>query len=142
MKGKSNGMINTLVAVAVLAALGFGGYMYETRDKVPDESLLVGVPVTGKKTIDGDLLTALTQLKRLTIDTSIFKNKVWLTLYDFGQTLAPQKYGRINPFAPFDGAASASAGPTTGAAAVGAATAAPASTPAAAPAPASMPAAR
>ena len=60
--------------------------------------------------IDGDLLKALLDLQSLKLDGSVFSDRVWVTLQDFGKELAPQAAGRLNPFAPISGAAAPAQG--------------------------------
>jgi hypothetical protein len=102
---------NLIIAAVALALIGAAGYYYLGRGEA-DENLLVSVPAEAGGAVDGDLLTALRSLRKLTLDDSIFKDKSWATLFDFGQTLSPQPKGRPNPFAPFDASAPVS-GTTT-----------------------------
>ena len=103
--------MNLIIAVVVLGALGFGGYLYANRDtSVPEaDDLLIGMAMPEANPIDGDLLKALRDLESLKLDGSIFSNPVWLTLKDFGKELAPQAAGRPNPFAPIGGSSPVSA---------------------------------
>lgn len=107
--------MNLIIAVVILGAIGFGGWLYANRDVSDpfEDELLVGIPVTEANPIDGDLLKALQDLQRLSLDASIFSNPVWLTLVDFGKELAPQAAGRQNPFAPLGATAPAQTGTTT-----------------------------
>jgi hypothetical protein len=91
---------NLIIVAVIILGLGAAVYFYISRDRTSDE-LLTGVPAgTALATVDGTLLSALRELKKLKLDDSIFKNPIWLSLSDFGRTLAPQPSGRPNPFAP------------------------------------------
>lgn len=108
--------MNLIIAVVVLGAVGFGGWLYANRDtSAPiEDDLLVGVQMAADANpIDGDLLKALQDLQRLRLDGSIFSNPVWVTLEDFGKELAPQSAGRPNPFAPIGGGVSVQTGTST-----------------------------
>lgn len=105
-KGSSNTK-NLLIAGAILVVLIAAGYFYATRERVSDSDLLVGVPITGEKAIDGDLLSTLRELKRLRLDESIFSDPSFVSLTDQSKPLPPQVSGRINPFAPLESASSA-----------------------------------
>ena len=96
MKGSSK---NLIIVVVLIVLVAVAAYFYVGRDQSGD-TLLVGVQGENPA-VDGDLLSALRELKKLKLDQEIFKNPAWLSLSDFSQTLAPQEKGRINPFAPF-----------------------------------------
>jgi hypothetical protein len=105
---ESSTIKNLIIAVIVILALGFACFMYLTRTKDVSTGLLVGVPA-GAATIDGDLISALSSLRNLKIETSFISDRAsnlyfaWQSLVDFSKELVPQKYGRPNPFEPFPG---------------------------------------
>lgn len=102
MQEKSHSKLNLLIALAVLIAIGIAGYLYETRDRVSDADLLVSTPSSSAAgAVEGDLLTALGQLRRLSLDESIFQNPIFTSFTDYSTELAKQDAGRPNPFAPF-----------------------------------------
>jgi hypothetical protein len=103
MQEKSRSGLNILIALAILAAIGAAGYFYATRDRIADTDLLTSTPVgAGSEALEGDLLTALGQLRQLKLDETIFDNPVFTSFTDYGTELLPQPKGRPNPFAPFD----------------------------------------
>ena len=105
MKDTNNTSRNLIIALLVMAVLGVAAYFYAGRARVSEESLTSVAASDQVAAVDGDLLKTLGQLKKLKLDDSIFSDKVWLSLADFGQTLAPQASGRANPFAPLGGIA-------------------------------------
>lgn len=101
---------NILIALLILAAVGAAGYFYTTRDRTSETDLLVGTPagdVGGA--VDGDLLSALGQLRRITLDDSVFDDPIFKSFTDYSTTIVPQPSGRSNPFAPIEGATSTQA---------------------------------
>ena len=91
---------NLIISLAILAVVGSAGYFYITRDRVSDSDLLVGIPVEEVATVDGDLLSALSDLRTLQLDDSIFSDPKFLSFQNFSTTIQPQPAGRQNPFAP------------------------------------------
>jgi hypothetical protein len=78
---------------------------------VPDTELLVSTPSgTGANAVEGDLLNALGQLRKLTLDESVFKNPIFTSFTDYSTELEHQDAGRPNPFAPFAPVATSSSG--------------------------------
>lgn len=55
-----------------------------------------------KITLDTAFISTLASLNKITIDTSIFQDKAFLSLSDNTVNLDAVTYGRPNPFAPFD----------------------------------------
>lgn len=91
---------NLIISLAILLIVGFAGYFYVTRDRVSDADLLVGVPVQNVASVDGDLLSALSDLRTLRLDDTIFSNPKFNSFQNFSTTIQPQPAGRQNPFAP------------------------------------------
>lgn len=102
MKEQGNAIKSLVIAVGILAAVGFLGYLYLSREAVVEESLLI-VEAPDSGAVDGDLLRALQELRTIKLDTTIFENSVFRSFYDFGTQIAPQDKGRPNPFAPVSG---------------------------------------
>lgn len=109
MKEKVNKK-NLIIIGVLVVIIGIAGYFYSTRDQTSD-TLLSSEFSTTTTVVDSDLLSALRELKKLRLDDSIFTNPVWMSLNDFGKTLADQPKGRPNPFLPLD---LSGAGTTTG----------------------------
>jgi hypothetical protein len=91
--------MKTISIVLVLAGVGFFGYNYLTRTSVPSDVLIQQDSVDTSK-MGAEVLIALNQLKTLKLDSSIFKDRTFVSLYDFSKPLNPEPVGRINPFSP------------------------------------------
>ncbi len=98
MQEKTKKGTSVVIVIVILVVLAVAGYFYANRERVSDE-LLTSTP-TGKTSLDSEFIVALRDLKKVKLDKSIFENPVWLELQDFGQSIAPEKPGRLNPFAP------------------------------------------
>ncbi len=112
MKERGNTTKSLLIAVAILAALGFGGYEYINRDSAASTDLLVSEASGSSSGLDGDLLKALQQLKTIKLNTGVFQDPVFRSFFDFGTTIQRQEIGRQNPFAPVGNASAPSASST------------------------------
>lgn len=99
MKERGNTTKSLLIAVAILGAIGFGGYAYIQRGSTTSVDLLVAESA-GSSNLDGDLLKALQQLKTIKLNTTIFQDAVFRSFLDFGTVIQKQDTGRPNPFAP------------------------------------------
>ena len=100
---------NLVIIGVVIVALGIACYYYVTRDQSSSD-LLVASAATTTTSVDGGLLTALQELKHISLDGAIFSDPAWLSLNDFSQQIAPQGAGRPNPFAPLGAVGSTTAG--------------------------------
>jgi len=101
MEQGSSNTKNLIIAGVVLIALIAAGYYYTTRDR-SSADLLIGIPTIENQIIDSDLLSTLSQLKRLRLDETIFSNPSFMSLTDQSKPLQAQTSGRTNPFAPLD----------------------------------------
>jgi hypothetical protein len=99
---------NLIIAGIAIVILGVAAYMYAGRDQSGD-TLLSSQSSSSASGVDDTFLTSLRTLQRLKLDNSLFSSPVWLSLVDFGKTLAQQPAGRPNPFAPLDASSSVSA---------------------------------
>ena len=88
--------------------LGVAAYMYAGRDQSGD-TLLTSQSSDSASGVDNTFLSSLRSLQRLKLDSSLFSSPTWLSLVDFGKTLAQQPAGIINPCAPLDASSSVSA---------------------------------
>ncbi|HEU0080686.1 MAG TPA: hypothetical protein VFQ72_01505 [Candidatus Paceibacterota bacterium] len=112
MKEKGN-LKNLLTVGGILIAVAVAAYFYFTRDQSGDELLSSTDAGSVPAPIDGTLLAALQQLRKIHLDDSIFQrlNPALQSgqIRDFGQTLQSEEPYRQNPFAPLSaGAGSAS----------------------------------
>lgn len=101
MQTKGNTLKNIGIALAIFIAIGVAGYMYSTREIVPEESLS-SQPSVEVQAVDGALLKALNTIEKIKLDQSVFVGPVIVTLVDFSQILKQQPLNRPNPFAPIE----------------------------------------
>jgi len=92
-------IVKTTIIVLIIAGVGYFGYSYLTRSGVPSGDLLQQTS-SNTSQMGAEVLAALNQLKILKLDSSIFQDKVYLSLQDFSKPLNPEPVGRINPFNP------------------------------------------
>lgn len=97
-KGKN---LNLIIAGVVVIIIGVAGYLYASRDRSGD-ILLTSTSSATVAAVDGDLLSALRQVRQLKLDSSLFATPIWLSLVDFSKTISTQPQNRQNPFAPLD----------------------------------------
>lgn len=101
----------TPILALVLGVLAIVAYYTFWGGSGSGSSLLSSAPAPSSDS--QQLLTTLGNLDTVTLDDSIFKNDVFVSLADFGTVIPAQVAGRHNPFAPITGAtAPASAGKT------------------------------
>lgn len=93
-------MKNLLIGGLVVIIVGFVAFSYVSRDRVVSDETLVSVSTDGANSVDSSFIRALSSLRQLKLDDSVFARPSWGTLMDFGRTLEIQPYGRSNPFAP------------------------------------------
>lgn len=93
---KNNKML-VLGGVVVIAA----AFVYFTFLS-PDDAGVPEVTSTGASNspVTQDLLLSLTTLHVISLDNSIFRSDVFLSLSDFGVQIPEEVVGRRNPFAP------------------------------------------
>ncbi|MBI5134284.1 MAG: hypothetical protein HZA81_02780 [Candidatus Taylorbacteria bacterium] len=108
MQQRSHTARNLIIALIAIGLVLFAGYAYIKRDRIPDTGLLTSSASGQEQAVEGDLLSALFELKRLKLDDSLFRDPIWSSLTDFSKTLAPETPGRPNPFAPFAGSTTTS----------------------------------
>lgn len=85
-------------AIGGLVAVALALYVYLNYFAPQGGSDLSATPAG--EDIGGDLLVTLGSLHTITLDNSIFKRPDFTSLSDFGTPIAPQPFGRRNPFAP------------------------------------------
>jgi len=97
MSQKTKQIIISLIIIIV----AFIGYkMFYVSDQ-PSDSTLVAEQATNAQFVDGQtILVLLNNLNRVTLDDSIFSNKIFVSLTDFGRPIEDQIIGRQNPFLP------------------------------------------
>ena len=96
-KYKTTLLIIAIVAVAFIAySFIFGGE--KDNDLLTSDSLSDNTSAV----VESDLLTLLLDIRSIKLDESVFSNKAFKSLEDFGQDIIPEPVGRENPFAPVD----------------------------------------
>lgn len=93
-------MKNLLIGGLVVIIVGFAAFSYLSRERIVVDETLVSVSTSGATSVDNNFIRALSSLRQLKLDDSVFESNMWGTLTDFGRTLDVQPYGRSNPFAP------------------------------------------
>jgi hypothetical protein len=90
-----------LVIILLLAVLGLAYVVLQdslTEIKLPTVSGLLRE--SGDDTEYQDAVRVLSDLRRISLDTSIFENTAFVSLFDFTRPLEPKPLGRRNPFLP------------------------------------------
>jgi hypothetical protein len=91
---------NIIIVAIIIVIVAFSYNLF--ADKT-DKSLLTSEVKGAKNSVlETDLLSILIDLRLIKLDDSIFSDKAFQSLRDFGQDIAPEPVGRKNPFAPVD----------------------------------------
>lgn len=98
-KGTILKIIGGVAIIAAVFALGYAWMSGGGVAVVPVDA--VSVDKTGNGNVD--FLSSLVNLKYIELDTSIFKDRTFASLFDLGVAIDPQPKGRDNPFAPISG---------------------------------------
>ncbi|MFA6254177.1 MAG: hypothetical protein WC640_02940 [Candidatus Paceibacterota bacterium] len=122
--GKSK--IITYVVVAVLVLVGIY-WVYGLINKAPETATgVVAVPNSGGVVANdqtSQFVSVLNEIDNIDLqDRSIFSNKIFTSLKDFGKPIEDRAIGRANPFAPFAGGSGTIANPAGGNAGTGSST--------------------
>ena len=91
------------VGVATVFLLIFAYYIFFSGSGTPstDTSLVSSVSESpADALVGGQILTVLSQLKSMQMDTTFFTKPNFVNLIDYSVELAPQPVGRTNPFSP------------------------------------------
>lgn len=86
---------NLLVSIVVILLLLAGGYWY-VNNSTPDNSAVLSASAPAAS---DTLLSTLTELRSLTLDSSLFTSPAFMSLNDNTVTLPTVASGRPNPFA-------------------------------------------
>jgi hypothetical protein len=90
---------NVLLVVAVIA-VGFFVYNVFFMNNGPRGALVSETIDPVQAAVEQELIGLLAQLRSIQLDLSVFDNREFQSLIDFGQELIPEPIGRENPFAP------------------------------------------
>lgn len=86
------------IVIIVIAFIGFKMFFSNTDS---NDTTLVADKATSAEFIDGQIiLDLLNELNAVTLDNSIFSNKLFVSLVNFERPIAEQIPGRPNPFLP------------------------------------------
>lgn len=96
-----------VAALAILALLGGGYYFFFMESSTPATSTSTGMPTSFDPTIPSgdtgiigqDILALVEQLKKVSVDPSLFTSPLFSNLTDFTISITPEAQGRANPFA-------------------------------------------
>jgi aminopeptidase-like protein len=89
-----------IVAVIVIIVAFFGFKMFFAPDTTGDVALVTEQATTLNFAEGQIILSLLGKLNQVTLDRSVFSNKVFLSLINFEQPIEDQVVGRQNPFLP------------------------------------------
>lgn len=95
---------NIVVFVAILAGLYFG-YTYFFPESAPLTT--TSSPSGGPASVGGDVLPILLELKKISLNQTIFTDPIFQNLNNYSTELGHEDAGRPDPFAPVGGAADA-----------------------------------
>ena len=98
----------TLIIISFVATIVVIGLYYYLGNTSSSTATLTATPTATGVVGGNDLLASLSDLQSVKLDNTIFGNKTFVSLLDFGFTIPIQPVGRINPFAPLSGVAPAS----------------------------------
>jgi hypothetical protein len=90
---------NKILALGLIVVAVAGYYIFTSSKDAPEP--LTTVETNNADSISQQLIIELNRLKGLrSIDDSIFRDPVFVSLQDYTQAVVPQPLGRTNPFAP------------------------------------------
>jgi hypothetical protein len=89
----------TIAAVLFLGVAGFIMYYLLFRGESVVPSLPLGGSGSANPIVGQDVLALVEQLKKVSVDPSLFSSPLFSTLKDFTVPITPEARGRTNPFA-------------------------------------------
>ena len=104
---QSTSKIPAIIGI-LLVVCAVGYYFYSTSNApVSSDSSLTLTTTTsgGNGEVGSDVLSLLSEIKGLNIDTSFFQTPVYESLTDFSVTIPSEPVGKSNPFEPLTGSA-------------------------------------
>lgn len=90
---------STVLSGLAIVAILYGGYVLFFAP--PSEPALSVTAVIDSS--DQELIALLLSLKSIRLDETLFSDRLFSALKDFGQELITEPVGRTNPFAPLSG---------------------------------------
>jgi len=96
------------VAILLLMVFAFLAWKYLADNSVsaqtqPDSPLVVSPSSDPNNPLSPQDLSLLAKIESINLDSSLFKNPVFMSLQDWTVKLGQEPVGRPNPFAPVDG---------------------------------------
>lgn len=91
----------TGIAFVMVVILLFGAYQFFFAESVAPALTTTPTAAAGP---DQDLVALLFELKGIRLDSALFSDPLFQSLKDFGKDLVSEPVGRVNPFAPLEGA--------------------------------------
>ncbi len=92
-----------IIIIGIVVILIFGGYtLFFKNDAEPADKLASSATNSEKKIqnqVGAEMLSALSVLEKLSLDTSFFQDGVFRGLKNFSRPIQAQPVGRQNPFA-------------------------------------------
>ena len=86
-----------IVLAVVFALVGFLGFYFFRSSPEP----ILGTEIIGERSVEStEILKALQELKKLSIDGSVFDSAAFKSLVDYTLAVNPEDKQRPNPFAP------------------------------------------
>jgi hypothetical protein len=89
-----------IIAIIVIVAIFIGYRMLFPGEGSNEATLAVDQPAAAQIADSQVILALLDKLDKIKLDDSIFSDKVFIRLVDFGQPIPEQSIGRQNPFLP------------------------------------------
>ena len=106
----------TVVVIIIIIVVALIAYFYyEGTLPATDSTLQVSTASQNGQAVGANVLSLLSQIKSLKIDTTIFTDPAYQTLRDYTVAIPQENVGRSNPFAPIPGMSSTSGSRSSGA---------------------------
>ncbi len=100
-KTPSKGTFIALIIIIVVALLLYFYYKGSPSDSAVSSLSTINTAESADAQASGDrVLSLLSEIRSLKIDSHIFQNPVYRTLVDYTVSVPEQSVGRVNPFAP------------------------------------------
>ena len=113
MNTKHTSKKNLILGAAIVVIVTVAMFYFFGKGPAEDTSLLKAEPSSEAAMVGARVLSLLTQIKSLQIDTDLFLDPAYRTLRDYSVVVPPQNVGRPNPFAPLSSNARSSSATTS-----------------------------
>ncbi len=92
-----------IIIVIILLGIGLVAYLLLKPDPTAEKSISISDSIEETELLSQEVLRAISQIKSLKLDRSIFDDPVLKSLDDKSEEIKDQPVGRNNPFAPLSG---------------------------------------